>query len=194
MTAEDIPAVVEIEKECFSLPWSEKSFLDSIQREDTIFLVCIDTDYSNENKSDKVLSFEKINSSESAWIQNDTLILQNILENKSEIQCFEINHANLKKEQKVIGYIGMYLSFDEAEITNVAVSPEHRQKGIGKVLVETVKEMVCKKNIKKIFLEVRVSNIPAIALYEKNGFQKVGIRKNFYEKPTEDANIMLCEL
>lgn len=139
MTFADIPSAVDIETQCFSLPWSEKSFQDSITREDTLFLVCED-------------------------------------------------------EGTVTGYIGMYISFDEGSITNVAVSPNYRKKGYGESLVHMTKEKAKEKQVQRIFLEVRVSNVPAISLYEKMGFENLGIRKNFYEHPKEDAYIMSCEL
>jgi len=134
MTIEDIQAVVEIEKKCFSSPWSEKSFQDSISRKDTIFLVC--------------------------------------------------------EEGSITGYIGMYISFDEASITNVAVSPEFRKRGYGEQLVAEAKLAAKEANAENIFLEVRVSNEPAISLYKKMGFEELGIRKKFYEHPVEDAIIM----
>ena len=136
MTAEHISAVVEIEKECFSLPWSEKSFAESIVREDTIFLVCEE------------------------------------------------------KDGAIMGYIGMYLSFDEASITNVAVASQFRKRGCGKQLVIAAKTAAKEAGAESIFLEVRVSNVPAISLYKKQGFENLGIRKKFYEHPVEDAIIM----
>lgn len=89
-----------------------------------------------------------------------------------------------------IGYSGMFLSFDEGEITNVAVDPAFRGKGYGYQMLQSQMEMATEKGATSFTLEVRVSNAKAIALYEKLGFQSVGIRKNFYEKPIEDANIM----
>ena len=71
------------------------------------------------------------------------------------------------------GYCGLLQSFDEADITNVAVVEKFRKKGVATEL-----------------LEVRVGNAPAIHLYEKLGFERSGIRPNFYEKPKEDALIM----
>lgn len=139
MIPEDVPAVVAIEKECFSMPWSEKSFLDSIHREDTVFLVCID---------------------------------------------------NSQTQQSVAGYIGMYISFDEGEITNVAVAPAYRKKGCGKLLLDAAMKKADEQNAQCILLEVRKSNAPAISLYTKMGFEEIGIRKNFYEHPVEDAIIM----
>ena len=95
---------------------------------------------------------------------------------------------------KLAGYIGMYRSFEEGSITNVAVFPEYRKQGIGQKLVEAAKAEAKSVGIEAIFLEVRVSNHPAISLYEKMSFEKLGIRKRFYEHPVEDAYIMRCNL
>lgn len=98
-----------------------------------------------------------------------------------------------KQENQVLGYCGMYCSFEEGEITNVAVFPEAQRNGIGKKIISGLLEMALEKGIVRVVLEVRVSNTPAIKLYEGFGFQTVGIRKGFYEKPREDAAIMILE-
>lgn len=98
-----------------------------------------------------------------------------------------------KQEGQVVGYCGMYCSFEEGEITNVAVLPEAQNHGIGKKIISGLLKVSREKNISRIVLEVRASNTPAIRLYEEFGFQKAGIRKGFYEKPREDAAIMILE-
>lgn len=95
--------------------------------------------------------------------------------------------------EQIVGYCGMYCSFEEGEITNVAVSPEAQNRGIGKEIISGLLKFAEEKEISRIVLEVRVSNIPAIRLYEGFGFQKAGVRKGFYEKPKEDAAIMILE-
>ena len=92
------------------------------------------------------------------------------------------------------GYIGMYLAADEGEITNVAVNPACRRRGIGEGLLTEMKKRAADHKIARIVLEVRVSNEGAIRLYEKQGFSSVGIRRGFYEFPREDARIMVCAL
>lgn len=90
----------------------------------------------------------------------------------------------------MVGYSGMFLSFDEGEITNVAIAPKFRQRGLGYMMLQGQLQMAREKGAKAFTLEVRVSNSGAIHLYEKLGFESVGIRKNFYQRPTEDAMIM----
>jgi len=98
-----------------------------------------------------------------------------------------------EEDGEICGYIGMYQSLDEGEITNVAVSPEQRKSGIGWELMQTAIMESKKQGITQIVLEVRVSNEPAIRLYEKCGFVNWGIRKGFYDFPKEDAYIMLYD-
>lgn len=94
----------------------------------------------------------------------------------------------------VAGYLGVWTILDEGHITNVAVSPEYRGKGYGVALVEHLKEDALSKNVKWLTLEVRVSNTPAIKLYEKLGFESQGVRKKYYQDNGEDALIMWCTL
>lgn len=94
---------------------------------------------------------------------------------------------------EVLGYGGIYQAMDEGEITNVAVHPKHRRKGIAKAIILKIKEDMKAAGVTQIFLEVRITNEPAIALYESQEFKQIGIRKGFYEKPKEDAAIMLFQ-
>lgn len=135
MQAEDLPQVCEIEKDNFSIPWSEKSFLESMERKDTVFLA-----------------------------------------------------AHVSGE--VAGYLGCYCIAGTGEITNVAVKASFRRKGIGSMLLEKLYEEGAALETHEFFLEVRESNEAAIALYSRQGFVREGIRKNFYEKPVENAVIM----
>ena len=95
------------------------------------------------------------------------------------------------EEETLLGYVGIYCTSDEGEITNVAVAPSARRRGVGQELLAELIGRLAQKEIYRIVLEVRVSNEPAIRLYEKQGFATMGKRKNFYEKPTEDAYVMV---
>ncbi len=88
------------------------------------------------------------------------------------------------------GYMGLIPSFDEADITNVAVAPFVRRCGVAEKMLTTAMEWATGRGVNAFTLEVRAGNAGAIALYEKLGFVSEGVRKNFYEKPTEDALIM----
>ena len=134
MAESDIKEIAELEKECFSEPWSEDSLKDELTNETAIFYV-------------------------------------------------------LRDNEKLLGYIGANNICGEIYITNVAVNSACRGKGYGKILVNHLLKQSELEKALFVTLEVRKSNANATALYEKCGFKKIGERKNFYSKPTEDALI-----
>lgn len=93
----------------------------------------------------------------------------------------------------VCGYIGSQSVMGESDMMNVAVHPDYRRKGVAEKLVFALCDELSKDNL-SLSLEVRASNTPAIALYEKLGFVQVGLRKNYYRNPKEDALILRKEL
>ncbi len=93
----------------------------------------------------------------------------------------------------LIAYCGCWQILEEAHITNIAVSPACRRSHIGEVLLTTIIDECYRNMAKYITLEVRVSNKPAIALYEKYGFKSLGVRKGYYQDNNEDALIMWTE-
>ena len=90
----------------------------------------------------------------------------------------------------VAGYIGTQEIAGECYITNIAVHPEYRRSGIAQALLSVAIAGAMERVCAFITLEVRVSNMPAIALYSKNGFTVAGERRDFYTKPDENAYIM----
>lgn len=90
----------------------------------------------------------------------------------------------------VEGYCGMFVAVDEGEIINIAVKPEFQKQGIADRLMRAMLSEGRKRAVYRMFLEVRVSNEAAIRLYEKNGFTRQGIRKDFYKEIHEDAYVM----
>jgi ribosomal-protein-alanine N-acetyltransferase len=139
MLPKDLDQIVNIEKICFSLPWSKASFENELKNEYAYY------------------------------------------------QCAE-------ESGKIAGYMGMWRIIDECHITNVAVLPEYRNRGIAGKLIQKMVEICKCSEISSMTLEVRVSNIPAINLYKKFGFFSVGKRPNYYTKPAEDALIMWKEI
>lgn len=139
MTQADVPAIAELEKICFSDPWSENSIASELDNRLSYWLVAEEND-------------------------------------------------------KVVGYVGSQSVLDSADMMNVAVDPEYRKQGIGEALVGELLVHLKEKKIISLFLEVRVSNMPAIALYEKLGFTVAGRRPKYYRNPREDALILRKEL
>lgn len=91
---------------------------------------------------------------------------------------------------EVVGYIGSQSVLGESDVMNVAVHPDHRRKGVAEALVLALAKDLKERDNVCLTLEVRVSNEPAIALYEKLGFTQVGRRPNYYRNPREDALIL----
>lgn len=90
----------------------------------------------------------------------------------------------------MLGYVGMWSSLDEGEITNVSVAKYTQGYGIGTLLMKELLLQAAERDLFQCILEVRKSNARAIHLYEKMGFTSMGVRKNFYEDPKEDAIVM----
>jgi len=95
--------------------------------------------------------------------------------------------------ERVAGYIGSQSVMGESDMMNVAVHPDFRRRGIAEALCRALVEALKEKGNHCLTLEVRASNAPAISLYEKLGFTQVGLRKNYYRNPKEDALILRKE-
>lgn len=140
MVPEDAEAVEKVEKACFAVPWSRESFWREAANENTLYLLVLDQD--------------------------------------------------LSEEDQIIGYVGCWILCGEGQITNVAVSPAYRGKGVGTEMLAKLIELVKEKGSTAMTLEVRPSNAPALALYRKFGFKEAGRRPGYYHDNGEDAIIM----
>ena len=94
---------------------------------------------------------------------------------------------------ELVGYAGTWHIIDEGHLTTIAVKKDFLRKHIGEAIIHRIIEDCYKDKVKYLTLEVRVSNIPAIKLYEKYGFQSLGTRKGYYQDNNEDALIMWTE-
>jgi len=95
-----------------------------------------------------------------------------------------------RPNERLMGYIILWFIHEEVQISNFALHPDFRRLGIGEAVLHEILDKVVKEGAREIFLEVRPSNHIARSLYEKLGFQILGIRKNYYLSPVEDALIM----
>ena len=135
MTENDVDEVAELDKKCFAIPWSRRSFADETKNSLATYFVAVDNG-------------------------------------------------------KIAGYCGYWSIADEGDITNIAVLPQYRRMGVASELLNALIKSTIEKNIIKLNLEVRKSNAPAKALYEKFGFFVIGERKRYYSDNNEDALIM----
>ena len=139
MNESHVSAVAELEKQCFSAPWSERSIASELGNEYSLWLV------------------EEI-------------------------------------DGVAVAYVGSQACPPEADVMNVAVAPAYRRQGIGEGLMVALMDALRQRGMESLTLEVRASNGPAIALYDRLGFAQVGRRPNYYTDPREDALIMRKEL
>ena len=95
---------------------------------------------------------------------------------------------------RIAAYGGMLIAVDEGQITNVAVHPDYRRRGMAGAILNSLMRYAKSCHADSVTLEVRASNSAAIALYKKAGFVEVGRRRSFYTKPAEDAIIMTVKL
>ena len=96
----------------------------------------------------------------------------------------------MEKDGQPVGYAGMWIILDEAHLNNICIHPDHQGGGKGRLLLTALMKDAIALGALSMTLEVRVSNAPAIALYEKMGFQSAGIRRKYYQDNGEDAYIM----
>jgi [ribosomal protein S18]-alanine N-acetyltransferase len=99
-------------------------------------------------------------------------------------------------DSEIVSYAVLMPLLDEAELLTIAVAPSQQRNGLGGLMLRAVIDVAREKNMRKIFLEVRVSNAAAIALYRANGFVEIGLRRGYYQHTNgrEDALLMACEL
>ena len=138
MTQAHVAQVAELEKLCFSDPWSEKSVASELNNALSLWLVAVDGD-------------------------------------------------------TVAGYVGSQSVLGESDMMNVAVHPDFRRRGVGEALILELIAALKEQGNHCLSLEVRASNASAIALYKKLGFAQIGLRKNYYRNPKEDALILRKE-
>ena len=93
-------------------------------------------------------------------------------------------------DAEIIGFGGCWISFEEAQVTNIALTSVQRGRGLGKALMARLMRAAAARGAERMTLEVRPSNTPALRLYEGLGFAAVGIRKKYYQDNDEDAILM----
>lgn len=108
---------------------------------------------------------------------------------KSELENGNSKYIVAKITDIIVGFAGYIPVLDEADISNIVVRKDYRNQKIGSLLLERLIDLAHYINLKVLNLEVRKSNVPAIKLYEKFGFDVCGIRKNYYDN-VEDAVLM----
>jgi len=112
---------------------------------------------------------------------------------KEELLNPNTKYIFAKDNDKIIGFAGILITIDSAEIMNIVVRKDERKKGIGKRLLQELISIAKNEKVDNIFLEVNFSNVPAKKLYDNIGFRIIGIRKKYYNNK-DDAIIMKLSL
>lgn len=99
---------------------------------------------------------------------------------KEELENENSSYIIGKIHNEIIGFAGLKKIFDQADIMNIVIKKTYRNQGIGTLLLENLILLAKDLNISTLFLEVNEQNKPAIHLYEKLGFEKLGVRKKYY--------------
>lgn len=161
---EDAPELAALEAACFALPWSEEQY-KKILRQQSLPSPPAETASALPRESSVRLPATPV---------------------------FGMRAAN----GELAAYIclGVYQATREAEIYNIAVRVSFRRHGLGKRLLAHALKAACRHGIERALLEVRPSNVAALALYASSGFAVCGSRKNYYKDSGEDALILACEL
>ena len=193
MTFDDIAEVAELERLYSQTPWDATGIFSWWMRDDTLFLV------AGEELAEPAERIEEIsrkkdeetfvgNSDGSSGAERKETFAGNSDESSGSAGATDDEEDYIPPV--VYGYVGLVMVPYESDITNITVSGECRRQGIATALLEELFRRCPEKGVTVIHLEVRESNAPARALYEKHGFIIDGRRKNYYTDPAEDAILM----
>ena len=120
-----------------------------------------------------------------SWNEGD---FQKLLQDKT-VQTLVLKRSSLLAKGQVVGFVLVRTVMDESEILTIAVDPDSRKTGAGRMLMEEVLRRLYRDRIAKLFLEVDASNKPALSLYQSLGFRKVGERKGYYRTASAEASL-----
>lgn len=164
MQLSHIPAVLQIERESFSLPWPERAYRHELIRNELAHYYVL-------GPRGATPAPEAV----SPWHR-----LWEAIKRRTTTEVREV----------VLGYGGFWLMYDEAHISTLAVRAVWRRRGLGELLLITLLDEARRLGARRSTLEVRVSNMAAQALYAKYGFRQAGRRKAYYQDNREDALIL----
>ncbi len=186
MCRSDIDQVCAIESAVFSDAWSEIGFTEGLANANAIMLVAV-LDGSLRYLPGESADASAAELSDTVAAAGEETVARDVASDYGTVDDGETAVGS----EIVVGYSCLYGVLDEGELAKVAVHPDDRRRGVGEMLVRAMLTAASVRGIERCYLEVRESNFAARRLYVKLGFEPVGVRKRFYEKPTEDAVVML---
>lgn len=169
-TLDDIDAIVAIERESFSDPWSARSFRELLGQRNVVCEVAVRDATTGEGGADNSATGE------------------------ARPSHGEHGAGMQEPATQVVGFSVLYLAGTDGDLANLATSASARREGVGRRLLAHTLELARTRGAHTIFLEVRESNSAARALYDSAGFVDVGRRAKYYARPVEDALVLRKEL
>lgn len=109
---------------------------------------------------------------------------------KQELLCDNSHFIVAKNEDEIIGFAGFKVLLEDADLMNIVVKKSYRNKGVGSLLLKNLMDLFFSFSLVSLYLEVNENNLPAIHLYQKFGFKKIDVRKNYY--PNHQNAIIMC--
>ncbi|MBI2861487.1 MAG: ribosomal protein S18-alanine N-acetyltransferase [Chloroflexi bacterium] len=182
MRLEDIPAVIEIERESFTTPWPVSAYRSELRNPRIACYIVV-----RELEDDDPLT-----NLEQAPPQAQRGPLESIRSFVRQLWPQE-KEPSLELPGVVVGYSGMWLLTGEGHITTIAVHPSRRRRGLGELLLMGLFDEAIARQARWMTLEVRASNLVAQDLYRKYTFRERGVRRRYYTDNSEDAIIMWSE-
>lgn len=187
MRAEDIPQVMEIEREAFPDQWPPPLYKNELKNSLARYFVLLENDRPPVERLAQAAATRR--NGAPFGLREFISRSINFLTGKTVPNPREAS----PREGKIVGAAGFWLMVDEAHVTTIAVRGTHRRKGLGELLLVHAIDLGMELNAQVITLEVRISNTTAQELYQKYGFNKVGVRKGYYTDNGEDAFIMTTD-
>jgi ribosomal-protein-alanine N-acetyltransferase len=184
MTTADVPEVSRVERRCFTNPWPTAAYRRELRLpEQNAYVVLRRYPLGVPGADDQGGTPPSGNGVHANGRHNGTSPL-------SRLALLPFGRRVEPNAPRIVGFAGMWSMFDEAHITTIGVEPEQRGHGLGELLLIALADEAIRRGAEWLTLEVRVSNVPAQALYRKYGFSVQGVRKRYYSDNNEDAYIM----
>jgi len=176
MELEDIPQVIEVDQDSYTLPWPASAYRREILH----------------NRNARYVVLRQLDGHEA--LPDSRAAAEPGQRSRLPLPFFRwplktVDSRNVRPG-RIIGYAGMWLMVDEAHITTIAIRNEWRGRGLGELLLASLLEMAMELGVERATLEVRVTNDTAQSLYRKYGFDRAGLRPRYYSDNNEDAYIM----
>jgi ribosomal-protein-alanine N-acetyltransferase len=187
MTQADVPDVSRVERRCFANPWPASAYRRELQNPaQNHYVVLRELRASSLARAGLEIGQNEADAADGAAPRRGPVPRRSLL----PIGRGRQPEANGRESSSVIGFVGMWLAFDEAHITTIGVDPDQRGRGLGELLLICMFDEAIERGANWLTLEVRVTNAAAQALYRKYGFTAHGTRKRYYSDNNEDALIM----